>query len=220
MKKWLTLSGSLILLGTGLLHAQGTDRSRSAHEKKWSSGESQKNNGDSVMICDSIKDRYWGNWYITKSPGGVGLLDRDRNEVLLPCFKTVIYREEEGELELQLRQSRYTLFLLQIHPTGRRDSIRVSTRTEICPVCKGHKYMMEEVEVWGTELRSTEYRKEVMTRNERYNTIQVRITEKRKPARDGFQWQERKCKACQGSGRGILQKILVKDWSNHTYQEG
>ncbi len=220
MKKWLTLSGSLILFGTGPLRAQGTDRPHSANEKIWRAGQSKALIADSIMISDSIKDRFWGIWYITTGPDGLGLLDKDRKDVLLPCFKTVIYRAEDGELDLLLRESRYTFFLLQVPPAGRRDSIRVSTSTEICPVCKGHKYMMEEVAVWGTELRSTEYRKDVTASNERYKTIQVSITEKRKPARDGYQWQERKCKACQGSGRGIQQKILIKNRSGQTYQEG
>jgi len=220
MKKWLTLSGSLIMIWTGLLRAQGTERSRSLHEKIWSAGKFKTLTVDTVLISDSIKDRYWGNWYITTGPDGLGLLDKDRKEVLLPCFKTITYRADDGELDLELRKTRYTLFLLQAPPAGRRDSIRVSTREEICPACKGRKYMMEEVAVWGTELRSTEYRQEVTASNERYKTIQVSITEKRKPARDGYQWQERKCKACQGSGRGLLQKILIKDRSDLTYREG
>jgi hypothetical protein len=219
LKKWLVLTACLILPGSVWLYAQGSDISGSSTDKKWSFREAKTPAVDSVTINDSISDPFWGHWYITTGPSGLGLLDKDRKNVLNPCFKSLTYRAADGELELLLPESRYTLFLLEVPPAGRRDSIRVSTKTEKCPACNGHKYRMEEVLVQGTELRSTEYRKEVTAINDRYKTIQVSRTEKRRPARDGYQWQERKCNTCQGSGLRIKKIILVRDLHNDCYQE-
>lgn len=205
--------------GSVWLHAQGSDIAGYSTDKKWAFGGPKTPAADSVLISDSIKDLFWGYWYITTGPAGLGVLDKDRKNVLNPCFKSLTYRAADGELGLQLPQSSYTLFLLEVPPEGRRDSIRVSTKTGKCPACNGYKYRMEEVFVQGTELRSTEYRKKITASNERYKTIQVSITEKRKPARDGYQWQERKCNTCQGNGLRMQKITLVRDLINNCYRE-
>jgi hypothetical protein len=219
LKKWLAITACLILPGSVCLYAQRNGISGSSPEKKWIFRAGKTPTADSVMISDSIRDPFWGNWYISTGPTGLGLLDKDRKNVLNPCFKSLIYRAADGELDLLLPESRYTLFLLEIPPAGQRDSIRVSVKNEKCPACNGHKYRMEEVLVQGTELRSTEYRKEITASNERYKTIQVSITEKRRPARDGYLWQERKCNSCQGSGLRIQKTILARDLLNDCYRE-
>lgn len=219
MKKIILLWVSLVLLRTGLLFAQEAGASPDNAVKKWDTKASLAPMTDSLVIRDSITDRFWGNWYISQGPLGLGLLDKDRNEVLLPCFKTITYRPADGEIDLPLHHQVYSLFLLQAKAAGARDTIRVSVKDTKCAACKGQKYMLEEVAVWGTELRSTEYRKDITANSDGSRTIQISITEKRKAARDGYQWQERKCRACKGSGLGQQQTSLVKDPANHTYRE-
>ena len=219
MKKFLLLMFSLVLFRTGLLFAQGGGIQSTNSPIKWIHKDPVTHPADTLLIKDSISDRFWGNWYISQGPYGLGLLDKDHKEILLPCFKTISYRPLDGEIDLPLRHTVYSFFLLQAKPGGPCDSIRVTTKDTKCPACNGRKYMLEEVAVWGTELRSTEYRKDITINSDRSNTIQISITEKKKPARDGYQWQERKCKACLGSGFAIQQKLLIKDTVHHSYRE-
>ncbi len=170
------------------------------------------------MIVDFFKSDYFGEFSIYVTIDGMGILNKEKQTVIYPFFDKIIRPPMSTEITFYLGNEKYYCPVDYIKNNERFDTLHFFKKTASCENCKGYGLLYEEVEVYGTGVVTT-----TRTEQKEYTgnlvVTKVTLTEKKRKARDGYQWQQRKCRYCDGIGKINAAAILILDQGLKTYRE-